>query len=233
MSGGYFSYALLAALATALLTAAVTDLRRREISNWLNLSIALTAPVWWLALNLGPIDLGVQLALAAGTFVFACLLFATGQMGGGDVKLLGALALWFTPSSFWDVIVLMALLGGAMSIAMAAFNIEPVSGESMKDKLALGAAMLWICGVGALVFTLATGRSLISSKSLSAALDFMPGPWAIVLCGLASVFLLVVGFRHIMHRQKSRVEVPYGVAIAASALWVMGSQILPLIHSDS
>lgn len=47
-----FRYLLLAGLAIALVTAAVTDLRRREIDNWLNAAIALTAPLYWWASGL-------------------------------------------------------------------------------------------------------------------------------------------------------------------------------------
>ena len=42
-----FYYGLLGLLAIALLFAAVTDLQRREIDNWLNLAIALAAPAFW------------------------------------------------------------------------------------------------------------------------------------------------------------------------------------------
>jgi prepilin peptidase CpaA len=46
MQGGLLSYGLLGALAIALLIAAVTDIRRREIDNWLNGVIALGAPLF-------------------------------------------------------------------------------------------------------------------------------------------------------------------------------------------
>jgi prepilin peptidase CpaA len=48
-----FQYVLLAALAIALVVAAVTDIRRRQIDNWLNAAIALTAPLYWWASDLG------------------------------------------------------------------------------------------------------------------------------------------------------------------------------------
>ena len=49
MQVGYLSYGLLAALAIALLIAAFTDLRRRQIDNWLTAAIALGAPLFWFA----------------------------------------------------------------------------------------------------------------------------------------------------------------------------------------
>jgi len=45
MLGGYVHYGLVVALAIALLVAAVTDWRRRQIDNWLNAAIALAAPL--------------------------------------------------------------------------------------------------------------------------------------------------------------------------------------------
>lgn len=226
MSGAYFSYALLAALATALLIAAVTDLRRREINNWLTASIALTAPLWWLAMGLGPMAIAFQLALAAVTFVVACLLFATGQMGGGDVKLLGALALWFAPSSFLDLVVLMALVGGGGSIAMAALNMQRVPGEAWRDVLAGVVALIWVWGACAIVFAVATGRPVVEKATMVALFEHFPSPWALVLGAVVIVAILMLGFRHIMSRQKSRLEVPYGIAISAAGLWVLGEQTI-------
>ncbi|MYL97428.1 potassium:proton antiporter [Novosphingobium sp. FGD1] len=226
MSGGYFSYALLAALATALLIAAFTDLRRREINNWLNLSIALAAPLWWLAAGLGPIAIAYQLGLAAVTFALACVLFATGQMGGGDVKLLGALALWFPPASFMNLVVLMALVGGGGSIAMAALNMQRVPGEAVRDVLAGLVALVWVWCVAAIVFAVATGRPVVAEASVEALARHVPGLWALALVALVTGSILILGLRHIMRRQKSRLEVPYGIAISAAGLWVLGEQTL-------
>ncbi|MDG2003658.1 MAG: prepilin peptidase [Novosphingobium sp.] len=87
MQGGFLAYALLIGLATALLVAAFTDLRRRQIDNWLNAGIALGAPVFWIVTGLDLVGVGYQLAIAAGTFAVLAALFAMGAMGGGDVKL--------------------------------------------------------------------------------------------------------------------------------------------------
>lgn len=226
MSGGIFSYALLAALATALLVAAFTDLRRREIDNTLNLAIALAAPLWWLAMDFGWTEVGFQLALAAGTFALACLFFALRQMGGGDVKLLTALALWFTPASFLQVILLMAMIGGGASIAMAALNMRRVPGELPRDILAGAAALIWVWATCAMLFALATGRPLIGPGALAAMRAALPQPWAMALAALALAVIVVAGLAQIRRRQKSRLPVPYGIAIAAASLWVLGERTL-------
>lgn len=118
MQGEYLSYGLLGALAIALVLAAVTDLRRREIDNWLNLAIALGAPLFWLASGLGWVDIVIRLAIALAVFIVLVALFATGAMGGGDVKLLTALALWFEPLWLFQLIIVMAVAGGLLTAAL-------------------------------------------------------------------------------------------------------------------
>lgn len=117
MTGEYFRVALLCALGALLIAAAITDLRARIISNRLNLAVALLAPLWWLANGyaLWP-DMAVQLLVGAAIFTLFAALFALGMMGGGDVKLLTALALWFPWQAVLSLIVLIALLGGVVTL---------------------------------------------------------------------------------------------------------------------
>ncbi len=106
-------------LAIALLIAAFTDLRRRQIDNWLNAAIAALAPVYWWAcgLHLWP-DVVLQLGVALAAFVVLAGLFALRMMGGGDVKLLTALALWLRPVLFAKLLLIMALVGGLLTVGM-------------------------------------------------------------------------------------------------------------------
>jgi len=149
-----FKYGLLAALAIALLVAGVTDLRSRHIGNWLNGAIALAAPLFWWAsgLALWP-DIALQLGVALATFAVLAALFALKAMGGGDVKLLTALALWISPMLFLKLLIVMALVGGVLT--------------------------------------------------------------------------LIFGARNIMRRQREKLAIPYGVAIAMAGLWVLGTSYLP------
>jgi prepilin peptidase CpaA len=119
MPNATLTYGLLAALAIALVVAAVTDLRSRRIGNELTAAIALAAPLFWWAsgLSLWPGVVG-QLAVAAITFAICAGLFAIRAMGGGDVKLLAALALWMEPALFVRLILAMALLGGVLTLLM-------------------------------------------------------------------------------------------------------------------
>jgi prepilin peptidase CpaA len=80
-------------------------------------------------------------------------LFALRMMGGGDVKLLTALALWVPFYEFMQLLLIMSLAGGALTIVLAAW--------------------------------------------------------------------------HVMRRQKDKLKIPYGVAIAFGGLWVLAINYLP------
>ena len=154
MLGDYIHYGLLVALAIALLIAAFTDIRSRRIENWLTAGIALLAPAYWWASGMGlwP-DVAIQVGIAVLTFAVLAGLFALRVMGGGDVKLLAALALWIQPLPFLQLLFVMAVAGGALCIVL--------------------------------------------------------GAW------------------HVMRRQRDRLAIPYGVAIAVGGLWVLGTHHLP------
>jgi prepilin peptidase CpaA len=110
---------LLSTLALLLLVAAWLDLRSRTIPNALNLIIALLAiPFWWASgLAIWP-DVALQIGLASLVFGFFTIAFAIGAMGGGDVKMLGALALWIPGGALLPMIVIMSLAGGVLTVAM-------------------------------------------------------------------------------------------------------------------
>jgi prepilin peptidase CpaA len=119
MQGG-FSWILIAILAAALVAAAVDDWRRRTITNRLNAAIALLAiPFWWASgLSLWP-DVALQIAMAAAMFALFAIAFRFGAMGGGDVKLVAALALWLSPGATLRLLVIMSIAGGLLTLAMA------------------------------------------------------------------------------------------------------------------
>ncbi|MDE8652607.1 A24 family peptidase [Novosphingobium album (ex Liu et al. 2023)] len=220
-------------MATALLIAAFTDLKRRRIGNGLNLAIALGAPLFWFATGLGWAAIGFQILLAGVTFLVACGLFVARQMGGGDVKLLTALALWFVPESFAQLVVMMAVVGGGASIAAAACNMRRQPGESLRDGIAIVAAAAWVVLAAAVTFALGTGRPIVTPQGLAAIERLIPDAWMVWLLVAAALAIFLFGMAHIMRRQKSRLPIPYGVAITVAALWVMADQYLyapPLMH---
>ncbi len=123
MFNGAFTQILLIGLAAILVVAAAIDVRTFTISNRLNLTVALLAPVYWLSIAL-PVwpDVGIQLAAGAGVFALLAGAFYAGMMGGGDVKLAAALALWFSPASTLKFLVLMSLAGGVLTLGVMALH---------------------------------------------------------------------------------------------------------------
>ncbi len=141
--------ALSVLLATLLMCGALTDLRERVISNRLNLAIALTAPLYWWAtgLSLWP-GVGLQIGVALAVFAIFTGLFALGMMGGGDVKLLGALALWLSWRDMLILFIVMSLAGGVITLATVLHH-RMTRREGQPEVpygLAIALAGLWVLG---------------------------------------------------------------------------------------
>ena len=123
MFNATFTDLLLLGLAAILVFAAIVDVRTFTISNRLNLTVALLAPVYWWSISLSPWpDIAIQLAAGLAVFVVLALAFYAGMMGGGDVKLAAALALWFSPQGTVRFLVLMSLAGGVLTLVILAWH---------------------------------------------------------------------------------------------------------------
>ena len=92
-------------------------MRTYTISNKVSLAVALTAPLFWWAAGI-PVwpDVAIQLALGLGVFILFAIAFYVGLMGGGDVKLAAALALWFSPAGTLRFLVYMSIAGGILTV---------------------------------------------------------------------------------------------------------------------
>ncbi len=110
---------LLGALVLLLVSAGIQDARVREIANWKNAAIALLAPLWWWANGL-PImpDMAAQVLIAVVVLVLFYGAFAMGWMGGGDVKMIGALALWLPGQTLLFMLTIMSIIGGVLTLLM-------------------------------------------------------------------------------------------------------------------
>lgn len=138
---------LLGLLAAALVFAAIEDWRHRLIYNWLNAGIALAAPLFWLSQGYGlwP-DIGIQIILSLALFALFFAVFSIGAMGGGDVKLIAALGLWFPLQDMLNLLLIMSILGGLLTLAMLIEH--KIRGKEGRPEipygLAISAAGLWI-----------------------------------------------------------------------------------------
>ena len=110
----------LAALSVAAI-ACVFDLRTRRIPNWLTFGAAAAGLGYHLATG-GASGLGES---AGGWAVGVALLiapYALGGMGGGDVKLVGALGAWLgPPDTFW-LAMYTGIAGAAVAVIVSAWH---------------------------------------------------------------------------------------------------------------
>ena len=223
-----FTYVLLAALAMALLTAAFTDLKSRTIGNKLNIAIAAGAPLFWFAtgLDLWP-GVAMQIGIAAATFAVCALFFAIRQMGGGDVKLLTALALWFPPSSFVLLILIMAMLGWVLTLAMGVWGVAHsriVGAKPVRDT-----ALLIACTLIAVNFASAVlgGPKLVLPGALADALANVPASAVVIaLIPIAILATVTLASIRIIRKHNHQPRVPYGLAISMAGLWIVASGLL-------
>ena len=119
MGGATLNALMLGALALLLVSAGIEDVRTREIANWKNATIALLAPFWWWLneLSLWP-DVAILLGIASVIFFLFWVVFHFGGMGGGDVKMIGALALWFPFQPLLWMLIIMSLVGGVLTVLL-------------------------------------------------------------------------------------------------------------------
>src|SRR3954469_11993081 len=123
--GAFFSHAvgpwpavLLLALAVS---CAVTDLWKGRIYNAVTYPAIAAGFVLQVALH-GPSGLVLALGGFAVGFFPAFLLFALGGMGGGDVKLLGAIGVFAGPVPTTEILVFAFLVGGFFALVKLAWQ---------------------------------------------------------------------------------------------------------------
>ncbi|NUT00967.1 MAG: peptidase [Sphingomonas sp.] len=140
MTNAAFTEILLGLLALILVVAAIIDVRTFTISNRLNLAVASMAPLyWWSAgLPLWP-DIGQQVIVAVAVFVLLAGAFYAGMMGGGDVKLAAALALWFSPMSSVRFLIFMSIAGGLLTLVIV--MIHRIKKKTGKPEVPYGVAI--------------------------------------------------------------------------------------------
>lgn len=107
---------LILALVGTLAWAAVNDAMWYRIPNAVPIVILALYPLYLLAGGPGLANLHWSLAIALATFLTGAFMFARGWMGGGDVKLLAALALWAGPAHFPELILMTSIAGGVLAL---------------------------------------------------------------------------------------------------------------------
>ena len=113
---------LTALLAAALAAAAIEDAIRLRISNATCL-VVLVAAIVTMALHGFPLALWQNLVVFLVLLALGTLVFATGQVGGGDVKLLACLGLWVNLSAAPWLVASIFLAGGLIALVYLAVGV--------------------------------------------------------------------------------------------------------------
>jgi prepilin peptidase CpaA len=146
MENGTIALGLMAILGLLMIAAAISDVRSRTISNELNATMALLAIPFWITsgLALWP-DVPLQFGAAFAVFLVFAGLFAIGAMGGGDVKMIGAVMLWIPLPLFMPTFTVMAIGGGILSAVMLIHMKLRPSGKPVEVPygVAIATAGLW------------------------------------------------------------------------------------------
>lgn len=122
-----------------LFAAALSDGRTLTIPNRLCLAVAFLylarLPV------LGVTDWSLGLLAGVCVLLVGFVLFARGWFGGGDVKLLTAVALWAGPGQLLPMLVVTGLAGGVLAIAMLLRHRTAIMARAFHDPASTNGGM--------------------------------------------------------------------------------------------
>ena len=143
--------------------AAFEDFRRLIIPNLLPIVLCAVWPLYFLA---APSLYGGLAAIGCAllAFLVGALLFARGWLGGGDVKLLSVAVLWAGPAGTPALLLLTAVLGGALAL----FLLMPLGNQLIAATRAL------------------VGQPLLTAERGLA----MPVPYGVAIAGAALIVIL-------------------------------------------
>jgi prepilin peptidase CpaA len=143
----WVTWTLLGLLAALLVAAAVCDLKKREIPHTIVIAVALLAIPFWFASGLAPWpDVAAQIGVAALILAIFAGMFVMGWMGGGDVKLLTALALWLPWQAVVMLLIIMSLAGVVVTFGTVIWSRlrDPNATPEIPYGVAIAFAGLWL-----------------------------------------------------------------------------------------
>lgn len=108
--------------ALLMILAGVGDCLNRRIPNSLVLIIALSFFPFAVSYGLAGREIGLHVLAGILMLAIAYACFAAGFLGGGDAKLLSAVSLWFGVSGSANFVIMAAVAGGALALAIAAWS---------------------------------------------------------------------------------------------------------------
>ena len=142
----------LVGVAAVLVIAAISDIRSRRIPNILSIIICGLFAIFAATQMLDGADwldaLVYPTAVGVAVFVLGAILFALGMMGGGDVKLMGATALFAGPLLSIKFVLYTTILGGFVALGTVLFAKLAKKSDKKSNQVPYGVAIsasgLWV-----------------------------------------------------------------------------------------
>ena len=119
------AYLILAVFPAALLVAAANDIYEFKIPNWVSIILICAYPVAGMAVGASPRVIAEGLLIGAGALTIGFALYAGRIVGGGDAKLLAAIAPWMGAKAIGVFLFYTAMLGLVVTIVVAVFRKFP------------------------------------------------------------------------------------------------------------
>lgn len=119
-------WSLAASLPLAMAYMALCDIRTLHIPNWASVFVAAAFLPWALLGGMEPSVLAQNYGVGLALLIGGAMLFAKGLIGGGDAKMLAAGGVWFGAGGIVTYLTLVALLGGAVALAVLVMRKLPV-----------------------------------------------------------------------------------------------------------
>ena len=136
-------------MALSVLAAAGFDLWRFEIPDTLTITIIAGAVLF--GLGTPGFDWASHAAAGGAFFAFGLLAFVRGWLGGGDVKIMTGCACWASLSTLAEQVVLIALAGGVLAIALMlvrrSLALAGMTGETAPRLVRVGADLPYAVGI--------------------------------------------------------------------------------------
>ena len=130
------------AFAFLVVYAILADLSALRVPNWIPLALAALF-IAYAAPMQNPHGFAVHTLVGGVVLAATFALFALGVMGGGDAKLISALALWMGPAHLGPFLLLLALLGGLTALALLGLRQLLLLDQPLESRPALAWPAEW------------------------------------------------------------------------------------------
>lgn len=118
----------------AMIFAGVRDLTTMTIPNWLTLALAVAFFVFAPLAAMPLFDIAIHAAIGFAALLVGMGFFAMGWIGGGDAKLMAAVALWVGFAEALSYFLIASLLGGVLTLLILGFRNLPLPAILVRQK---------------------------------------------------------------------------------------------------